>query len=156
MKPALSPPHGTGLGTTAGITAVISVVSAVSILGQCHGVQGLGSVLGASAAACFIAAAALLYAGRNLIGQALDLAATDPAASGVTAARGLTFFHLGMAAIFAGSGFAACFCLYPLDRLIIVLAPIAGFVAVGVATGNAAGWWREARRRRAKVPVDGP
>jgi hypothetical protein len=148
MKPVLSPAHGAGLGTTAGITAVIAVVAAVSMLGQCRNVHGLAAMLGAAAVACFILGAGALYTGRNLTGQALDLAATDPAASGISAARGLFYFHLGMTGMFGGGGFAAWFSFYPLDNAMTLLASLAGFAMAAVALGNAGGWARELRRRR--------
>ena len=150
MKPVLSPAHGTGLGTTAGITAVIAMVATVAILGQCRDVHGFAATLGASAAACFILGAGALYTGRNLIGQALDLAAVDQIASGISAARGLFYFHLGMTGIFAGSGFVSWFSFYPLDSAMTTLAPLAGFALVGVALRNAIEWAGEQRRRQTR------
>jgi len=149
MKPALSPPHGTSLGTTAGITTVVSMIAAVSMLGLCRNATGFAVNLGAFAGACFILGAGALYTGRNLIGQALDLASTAPGVSCIAAARGLCWFHLGMAGIFGGSGFAAWFGLYPLENVIVLLTPIAGFAMVAVALTNAASWTREVYRRQA-------
>lgn len=154
MKPLLSPAHGTGLGTTAGITAVIAMVAAVSVLGQCRDLHGSMATLGASAASCFILAAGALYTGRNLIGQALDLAAVDQPAAGISAARGLFYFHLGMTGAFAGSGFVACFSFYPLDSVITTVAALAGFAMAGSALVNVSSWARELRRRQASETVD--
>jgi hypothetical protein len=149
--PGLSPPHGTSLGTTAGITSVISLVAAISVLGQCGNLSGLAAGLAACSLASLMLGAGALYAGRNLVGQALDLAATDGGASGFTAARGLAFFHLGVALDFAGAGLAAAVRLSLPCGGITWIAPIAALAMTAFALSRAAAWAGEARRRRANA-----
>ncbi|MBM3266258.1 MAG: hypothetical protein FJZ01_01300 [Candidatus Sericytochromatia bacterium] len=148
--PPLTPPHGTSLASTAGITAVITVVAAASVLAQCARLSGMGAILGMLAVACLIAGAGGLYVCRNRIGMALDLAATPEGgpAAGVTAASGLTQFHLGMAGVFAGIGLAAAVHLaLPLGGIAWV-APAGGGVFFILSLAKASAWHREAGRRR--------
>jgi lysylphosphatidylglycerol synthetase-like protein (DUF2156 family) len=156
MKPPLSPAHGTSLGTTAGITAVITLVAALSLLGQCSGLSGAPAVLAACAVTALLFGAAMLYAGRNDIGQSLDLAAHDAPAAGRRAARGLARFHLGMAGVFAGGGCAAAFRLALPHGGVAWLAPIAALAATVVALLRAASWALESRRRPLTAPRTGP
>lgn len=150
MKPPLSPAHGTSLSTTAGITAVITLVAAVSVLAQCSGLDGAPALLAAGALLALVLGAGGLYAGRNEIGRALDLAAHDAGASAVAAARGLSRFHLGMAGVFAGAGGAAAARL-PLARSPVGwVVPAAALAGALCALVQAASWSREARRRASR------
>ncbi len=147
MKAPLSPAHGTGLGTTTGITSVITLVAAVSLLGQCGHLAPLEAALAASSLGCFVLGAGGLYLARNWVGLALDQAAVDPKAAAVAAARSLTRFHLGMAGVFAGCAFATAFRLgLPYGRLAWLAPLAAGGLAVR-AVLNGVDWVREARRR---------
>ncbi len=147
--PALSPPHGTSLGTTAGITAIITLVAAVSALSQSADLDGPRAVLAALGVTALVLGAGGLYAGRNQIGIALDFAASqDPAAAGVAAAAGFLRFHLGMAAAFAGTGLTAVYRLALPQGGIAWLAPLAGAVLALLAFRQALGWRQELVRRR--------
>jgi hypothetical protein len=147
MKPPLSAPHGTSLGTTAGITSVITLVAAVSVVGQCANLAGVAAALAACALIALILGAGSLYLARNGLGHALDLAAHDAAAAGIAAARALTRFHLGMAGVFAGCGFACAFRVALPRGGALWLVPAAAFLVALIAAVHAAGWAREARRR---------
>jgi hypothetical protein len=147
MKPPLSPAHGTSLGTTAGITAVITVVAALSVLGQIGNRSGVAGALAAGALIALLLGAGALYEGRNEIGRALDLAPGDAKASAVAAARGLFRFHLGMAGVFAGGGFAVASRIATQGRAAVWLVPAAALGAAAVALVRAVSWAREAARR---------
>jgi len=122
-------------------------VGAMALLGQCNGLKGVGGTLASLAVASFFAAAACLYLGRNDIGRALDLAGGDPPAAGKTAARGLAWFHCGMAVLFAGCGFAAAFRLgLPLGGVAWLAPAVAGAMCLA-ALGRAFSWLQEARNR---------
>lgn len=150
MKPPLSPAHGTSLGTTAGITAVISVVVALSLLGQCNALDGAAVLLASGAAVALVLGAGALYAGRNDIGRALDMGASDATGAGIAAARGLVRFHLGIAAVFAGCGAATAFRLSLPHGGAAWLVPAVAAGMSAWALASAVSWWRElARRRRA-------
>jgi hypothetical protein len=104
-------------------------------------------VLTACAETALLLGAVGLYAARNDISQALDLAATDARASGLSAARGLMFYHLGLVGVFAGTALAAAL------RLVLVLGHAAWVVvavavfATAVAVRQALDWAKETRRR---------
>ncbi len=150
MKPPLASQHGTSLATTAGITAVIALVAALSVLTQCVALTGGGAALAACSLAALVLGAAGLYAGRNAIGLALDFAASDAAASEHAASRGLACYHLGMAGMFAGAGLAVTARFALGHGALVWLAPAAAFAAAAYALWNAGGWAVEARRRRAR------
>lgn len=147
MKPALSPPHGTSLGTTAGITAVIVTVGAMALLGQCNGLTGTAAIMAAAAITFYFASAGCLYVGRNFTGMALDLAASDPAAGNLAAARGLTWFHAGMAALFSGCAFAAGFRLGLTQGGVAWVAPAIALIFGLAASSRSSAWAKETRLR---------
>lgn len=153
MKPNLTPPHGTSLATTAGITAIIVTVAAMALLGQCSGLTGPAASLAGLAIAFLLASSGCLYLGRNEIGKALDLAAGDADASKQAAAAGFVWFHGGMAALFAGCAAAAAFRIgLPLGGAGWLAPAVAGVLCV-VAIGRAMGWSAESRRLRTMIPA---
>lgn len=153
MKPPLSPAHGTSLSTTAGITAVISLVVGLSLLGQANRLAPLELGLASCSLLALLAGAGSLYAARNRVGHALDLAAADAHASGIAAAQALVRFHCGMGGVFAGCGFAAGFRLPVFDAPAVAVAPLLGLGLAAAALVEAAAWNRElARRRNARAP----
>lgn len=103
--PPLSPGHGASLATTAGITSVITMVMAASLLGQCGNLSGSAQGLAAGTLGAMVIGAGLLYSAREAIGAAMDLAPGDPALSRAMGRRGLTLYHFGKAALFAGLAF---------------------------------------------------
>jgi hypothetical protein len=147
MKPTLAPTHGTGLATTSGITAVISLVIALSVLGQSSRLAGFELALAVSALIALFLGAGLLYAARNQIGQALDTASGNPRESTIAAARAFVRFHSGMAAVFAGCGFAAAFRLPLADSPAVWIAPAVAFVFAVLGFVQAASWMGELGRR---------
>jgi len=146
-RPPLSAAHGTSLGTTAGITAVICVVVAIGLLGHCGAYRGWLADLAACALVALLLGALALYLGRNEIGRALDLAATDAGASGVAAARGLARFHLGMAGLFAGCGLAGAVRFHSMSSPLGWLVAALGAVITAMALARAWTWAGEARVR---------
>lgn len=147
MKPPLASQHGASLATTAGITAVIALVAALSVLTQCVALTGVAASLAACSLAALVLGATGLYAGRNAIGLALDFAVSDAAASEHAASRGLARYHLGMAGMFAGAGLAVTARFALGHGALAWLAPAAAFVAATHAAWNALSWTAEARRR---------
>ena len=148
MKPTLTPAHGTGLATTSGITAVIALVIALSILGQASQLAAVRLALAVSAVTALFLGAGALYAARNQIGHALDSASASPSDSGIAAARALVRFHVGMAAVFAGCGFTASFRLPLAESPVVGVAPLVAFAAAVMAIVQSASWMREVGRRK--------
>jgi 4-hydroxybenzoate polyprenyltransferase len=148
MKPTLTPAHGTALATTSGITSVISLVIALSVLGQCGGLSGGNLALAVCAALALFLGAGALYAARNQVGRALDSASGNPKESTIAAARALVRFHCGMAGVFAGCGFAAAFRLPLAESPAVAIAPAGAFALAVAALVQAASWVREAGRRK--------
>jgi hypothetical protein len=89
--------------------------------------------------------------------MALDFAAEqNPAAGGIAAAAGLLRFHLGMAAVFAGTGLTAAYRLALQQGGIGWLAPLAGALLTLLALARALGWRQELVRRRQAGPRQEP
>lgn len=98
----LSPGHGASLATTAGITSVITMVMAASVLGQCNGLTGAAQTLAAGTLLALVLGAGLLYSAREAIGTAMDVGPGDPAAFRALAGKGLASYHFGKACLFLG------------------------------------------------------
>jgi len=147
MRPPLSAAHGTSLGTTAGITAVICIVVAVGLLGHCGSYRGPLADLAACALVTLMLGALALYIARNEIGRALDLAAADPHASGVAAAHGLARFHIGMGGLFAGCSLAGAVRFLSMSSPLGWLVAAVGVVITTMAVARAWMWAGEARER---------
>ncbi|GAB4136892.1 MAG: hypothetical protein Fur0037_01680 [Planctomycetota bacterium] len=147
MKPDLSAPHGTSLATTSGITAVITLVAAASILGQCADLAGPSTWMASFSLLSLVLGAGALYSGRNGVGSAMDLSPADPRRARIAAARGLALFHAGMALLFLGTAFGIGFRLAVPRGGPAWLAPLAAALLALHAGSRALGWASEARRR---------
>jgi len=130
----LSPGHGGSLATTAGITSVITMVLAASLLGQCNGLTGHAQGLAAATLLLMVVGAGLLYQAREVIGQALDLGPSDPQVAHAASRRGLALYHFGKASLFVG---LACGAAWRLALPFGELAWLAVLVSVAFALGAA-------------------
>lgn len=98
----LTPAHGGSLATTAGITSVITMVMAASLLGQCNGLTGPAQLLAAGTLLALVLGAGLLYSAREAIGTALDVGPGDAPVYQALATRGFALYHFGKACLFMG------------------------------------------------------